>query len=1102
MSRPFYFEVGGRGLRDIIGLWNRQLSRSQRLLVFHCLLLLPVFFSISSVSWALDFGANKVRYHTDHHWKIIETEHFQIYYYEPCKILAEFTADIAEKDFVKTCQVFDYVPKTKIPLFVYSTPLEFEETNITPEILSEGVGGFTEVFKNRIAVPMDGSYHEFEKVVHHEMTHAFQYDLIYGEGWRSVNLFKAVFVPNWMMEGMAEWNAQHLDAQGEMVLRDAVLNDDVIPLRLMESFDHFPQVYTAYKESQSILDYVTQVYGQGKVVEIFKHMAANQQPDTAVKNVLGISLDELYNNWHFYMKSQAWSRISGMPAPEKYGEVLEKNVMKSAISPDGKKLAYLKRTELTVLRLEDKSKEVVLNKVFQTGGSGMAWSPDGRFLAFMAAENGEYKLYIYDFEKKSIRKCFTPDLPVVYSPSWSSDQKYLVFTGFDNITTDLYRYEVQTGKMDRLTNNRDNKTWAQYGPDGASLYFLNESGGIQEIQKVQLNSAGLPTGEPTVVGKNLGTITSLVVWPNHLFFTADLNRKIFNIFQTDLNGDNLTQLTNTYADVLSLSPDPIGQKFYVVSYQKGIESLYTFDTANLEKLKWPASTFLTMTNEFSYISNSFENASKIIAVHPVKESAKETDQAPGSDRDDPEIVQERKPPVHPPTSIPHLEITEASNIVQLQWPVSGAEEDSVESYRIYRSTSAGATFSYLGNTTNTRLGQYVDYDVQDNGSYFYYVTAVNKIGESDPSPLVEVHPNFKIAYEDYRFSLSPDILLFLAGYDSSFGFVGGGVVQLSDYLGDNRVGILGDTIPGVRTGIEANYEFSEWRTTIDLDYFYYQNYFNIYDLQSGNIVNQYRNNENGFTLNFSYPIDNSTRIEYGLGTQRFLGSPVYLQFNEGISNYNLNTDQWNVANFYRLSFVQDKRKATQFWPSSGYGLNFTLLHALPVLDSNVSFANLLFETDFFADFSFLNHLVWANRVIGMTSQGPNPQTFFIGDDAPFEAYFTTIRGYGGSTFFGSNLGLWNTELRYPLATNMNFIPEPLSFFLIKDVELAGFADMGVVANQLGDVPNSPVLSSIGTGIRFYTFLYQRALVEFRFDVAWRLDQSAPPSFHFNLAPMF
>src|SRR5579863_8430037 len=231
-------------------------------LFFFCL------FSLTRHSLALPFGLNKVRYHTDHHWKILETEHFEIYYYPECEFLSKKATQYAENAFVQTSRNFEFVPKNKIPLFIYGTGMEFQETNITPEVLPEGVGGFTEVFKNRIAVPMDGSYHEFEKVLHHELTHAFQYDLIYGEGWRSVNLFKAVFVPNWMMEGMAEWNAQHVDWQGEMVLRDAIINDQVIPLNLLESFEHFPQVYMAYKESESVLDYITQVYGPEKVVQL------------------------------------------------------------------------------------------------------------------------------------------------------------------------------------------------------------------------------------------------------------------------------------------------------------------------------------------------------------------------------------------------------------------------------------------------------------------------------------------------------------------------------------------------------------------------------------------------------------------------------------------------------------------------------------------------------------------------------------------------------------------------------------------------------------------------------------------------------------------
>lgn len=63
-------------------------------------------------------------------------------------------------------------------------------------------------------------------------------------------------------------------------------------------------------------------------------------------------------------------------------------------------------------------------------------------------------------------------------------------------------------------------------------------------------------------------------------------------------------------------------------------------------------------------------------------------------------------------------------------------------------------------------------------------------------------------------------------------------------------------------------------------------------------------------------------------------------------------------------------------------------------------------------------------------------------------------------------------------------------------------DVGMSNNNIQEISQTPFLWSIGTGLRFYTAVYQRALVMFRFDVAWRLDGPYPPTFHFNLGPMF
>ncbi len=53
---------------------------SQILLIRFLFSFLLFLFVVGSKAQDLGFGPNKVRYHADHHWKILETAHFQVYY--------------------------------------------------------------------------------------------------------------------------------------------------------------------------------------------------------------------------------------------------------------------------------------------------------------------------------------------------------------------------------------------------------------------------------------------------------------------------------------------------------------------------------------------------------------------------------------------------------------------------------------------------------------------------------------------------------------------------------------------------------------------------------------------------------------------------------------------------------------------------------------------------------------------------------------------------------------------------------------------------------------------------------------------------------------
>lgn len=87
------------------------------------------------------FGRNKVQYEK-FNWKVLKTEHFNIYYYDDFEELAEIGAKIAEDAYEEYKIKFNHVITVKIPLIFYNTQIHFQQTNITPGFIPEGVGGF------------------------------------------------------------------------------------------------------------------------------------------------------------------------------------------------------------------------------------------------------------------------------------------------------------------------------------------------------------------------------------------------------------------------------------------------------------------------------------------------------------------------------------------------------------------------------------------------------------------------------------------------------------------------------------------------------------------------------------------------------------------------------------------------------------------------------------------------------------------------------------------------------------------------------------------------------------------------------------------------
>src|SRR3954463_12416304 len=149
------------------------------------------------------FGQNKIQYrHFD--WRVLRGEHVDLYYYPEEEELGRVALAYAEESYDSLERRFNHSVIRLIPLIVYASHTDFEQTNILPFIPPEGLLGVTEFLRRRVALPFRGNYSEFRHTIRHELVHVFQLSLA-AQTFSRYPRFHQVGMPLWWTEGLAEF---------------------------------------------------------------------------------------------------------------------------------------------------------------------------------------------------------------------------------------------------------------------------------------------------------------------------------------------------------------------------------------------------------------------------------------------------------------------------------------------------------------------------------------------------------------------------------------------------------------------------------------------------------------------------------------------------------------------------------------------------------------------------------------------------------------------------------------------------------------------------------------------------------------------------------
>ena len=95
----------------------------------------------------------------------------------------------------------------------------------------------------------------------------------------------------------------------------------------------------------------------------------------------------------------------------------------------------------------------------------MSWSPDGKSIVFVAKSKGKESIMLLDVKDGNIYKKIRLDYYNILNPAWSPDGKLIAFSALAGHKRDLYTYNLETEKIDQITDDRYDDVEASWMPD-------------------------------------------------------------------------------------------------------------------------------------------------------------------------------------------------------------------------------------------------------------------------------------------------------------------------------------------------------------------------------------------------------------------------------------------------------------------------------------------------------------------------------------------------------------------------------------------------------------------------------------------------------------
>ena len=456
------------------------------------------------------FGKNAIRY-DNFRWHIYTTDHFEIYYYPEIEQHLERVAGYAESAYQQISADLKHDIAFKVPLILFKTSSEFQEQNVIPGAAQEGVGAFAEPTRSRMVLPIDEPPDLLYRLIVHELTHIFEFDII------PQSLIRRG-VPLWVNEGLSDYMTGYWRPLDIMTVRDAAVADIVPKMTDLEGYGGFNNPRLIYNLGHAVFEFIESRWGKEGLRQFLFSLRKSVigGGDDAYEEALRLKPEEFDQQFEKYLKDR-FKPFRDKERPADYGrnlapeppeDAVRQRLLRRAVAlgrPDCRDDRQPRDGELDIVLLSTKDGSVIRNltsgfdqdKGFEyiatPGGRWntvpwMSWSPVGDRLAYFARMEKRKSLILQNVVSGDIEQRVAMDVDEPESPTIHPTAAWSRSPALRNAIGDIFTVDLETLEVTNLTNDAFADYAPTFSPDGKYLIYIARISGNEKLFRLDLDT--------------------------------------------------------------------------------------------------------------------------------------------------------------------------------------------------------------------------------------------------------------------------------------------------------------------------------------------------------------------------------------------------------------------------------------------------------------------------------------------------------------------------------------------------------------------------------------------------------------------------------------